>query len=1539
MPDATNSPVLPGLSADQDALLTQLITGPSIREVATHALQPALKALYPNLQIDPRLAMVVTPTWALHEQRVEPGPRHFESLTDALVRHGVAGTPVVYLDGEHYLTLHPLKQTPAQLPVSIDAIGRLLNELAPLLFLAFQEQQVDYWNQFTRPSTPRWQELSKSLHDLWNIEANPDWDTDQHAMAGKLFAYPDKNARCSHDPYQSRACLIDLDATSGADSTHLNILDMAVLIGTLGTRTLIITHTITRGFQTFDSLHELGAWLLEDSDGQVPGNVLHWRLIEPQGNYFDRLACNLIALQANAIGALANEPVASNPDLAPHVSHTTSEFDPKDKQSSSRFNRVEQSLPDWMADASSGDLTAYSRHLMDLVTVRNQNAGKSFQDGVKPIREFALDQLREGMLKDHADAAGLNLADIEIVVDSVVVWGSFVPMVEPERTTLSLVDLALQNLIALPQGNKSVRSSSAAALPQWMTVSYLEALITRIDIGQSYPALIKSKLLEDPVDSLRRQNLFTSHLRVELPLLALQLKIRRRNGIDETGYRYVAAVVQVLDANRWVDGQEIVIRPLAFTPGWRIGGATDEVTNMFVIGPRQMDKGPCLLYRPMLEQPLSQYPTPANLIYAIKHSPTLRQSVLAWLPDNTRANYANYAFTGDRPSVWSISQLLADPLTSLQMSGPMSLGQRVLSGDYLATLYKANVNALVELAQRQSLSNAQYRWATFKRVAWTLLNAALPFLGRTVGTAAWIWQVLDDLQQTLDAADGGDQQQQKSAMTDLLLTLAMVLAHQASTRNPPVRRLQEKPMAAAIEPPEKPVLKPVTVVQLPDILGEHPPVQHRQSVMTDTALDLVKTLDRFAITPPESLTAPDSGNGIFRHLYRKGNTCYAPVDKRWFEVSVEDTGEVSIIDSRQQPVRSGPALISNQRGEWFVDTRLRLRGGGLSSRRKALKQKNRERIAELKKQLAEFDKERERARTELTDAHKAVKNSVGDEALLTAQTQFLEKLERRTQEYAAPIEQLKSLNLLDTVPNYRTAMVEMLGTQLFFNQTWLDQRNATFAQTLTETLALLEAEETAAGTGDRATYRKMIDLTEGMIGKIEFAQSCLQELSRLGRSAAEVANTYRAKLPTFSLNDLKALQVSLARDVCLKEGNSVALKQARSEFTRLLDTSNLVIQTSQELMLEGGSWLSGERIEGLNGMLEQFSAIDQSFEDFVLSHKEAVLEQPFAHVRTRISDFQRETEACLAQWLREQRLLEPRPGPSKPEPASRKRVIKTRFKGTVVGEVRPSAPGQPILLDVKAPMTGQVIATFHEKTPGVWVERVKPRRHRPTVQVPDLDTQITQGQTLLDGVESFIRQTEASAKKPGRIPVEIDELFQQKAEQLDKSAKTLEQTLTGSNTTTNATTLATQLSAARDRLYAEGQRIRVEMIKQQPPTAARVEWLLSKNEIDIASSGGRRRLKGPRKDYLQEYEIRERRTGRTLWYAHFHYAGPDTPAEAFTAAHLKLRDQRLMAGAIDLHSASSRQVIAIYRSEISPPLATSLFFSKASNVKKETGDD
>ncbi|WP_241730214.1 hypothetical protein [Pseudomonas sp. SST3] len=83
----------------------------------------------------------------------------------------------------------------------------------------------------------------------------------------------------------------------------------------------------------------------------------------------------------------------------------------------------------------------------------------------------------------------------------------------------------------------------------------------------------------------------------------------------------------------------------------------DTVANMYVIGPEDMTAGPCLLYRPMFTPPLMQFPTPANLIYGISQSSTLRESVLAWLPDAVRNDYANYVFPGALPTLgrWPIT--------------------------------------------------------------------------------------------------------------------------------------------------------------------------------------------------------------------------------------------------------------------------------------------------------------------------------------------------------------------------------------------------------------------------------------------------------------------------------------------------------------------------------------------------------------------------------------------------------------------------------------------------------------------------------------------------------------------------------------------------------------------------------------------------------------------------------------------------------------------------------------------------------------------
>lgn len=1521
-------------SSNPSDLLTQLVTGPSIREVATRILQQDLKKLYPQLEIDPGMAMVVTPRWKIIAGAVQPGSLRFESLTDALLRHFGSGESVTYLDGEHFLSLNPKAITPIHLPVKIDAIGRLINKLSPLLLVAYQEQQLEYWDQPTHGTTLRWQALSQSLRQVWNVEKVEGWDMHQLAIARSVFNYPDATLRGPHDTYKTRVCLIDFDRLDGTVSSHLNRTDLTVVIGTVGTRTIILTHSIATGFLAYESLEKLGEILPGYVEKLPPEATLQWRLFEPSGNFFDHQATALIALQVDVIASLAYAKRASRPALttpsrpAAEVTGTTQ------AEQDSHFEKVQRLIPEWLNNASPFDLGCYSRHLLDLALLQLRNSGKSFDDDIAPIKTFALDALRAHMLKSHSDVAQMKLENVEIVIVSQVVWGAFTAPGMSETTRLDLAELALENLITLPLGNQSVQYKDGTAVPAWMTPDYLKTAISTVDIGTAYPAWVKGKLLDDPLESLRRQRLYASNLRIQLPLQALQSKILGDHGIDERGYRYVVAVMNVLNADRWVEGQEIVIRPLAFIPSQRDSKTPDEVTNMYVIGPRDMDKGPCILYRPLLEQPLAQYPAAANLLYAINHSKELRASTLAWLPDNVRFNYSQYVFPGELPSVWTLSQLLVDPTISLQMSGPVLFGQRVIEHDRLATLFKANANAMVMKGERDSVSNAESRWASFKQHAWMIFSAVLPFLGRTAGTAAWIWQILDDLQEGIDARENQDTTAQWSALTDLFLTLGMVLAHHATARRQPARdRVSQTETPIIVGAEKSPPAQTPASIQLPDIAADYLPAEHQTSLHPTTALNssqgLGPTLDRYKIPKPQGLGAA-STEGLHKHLYEHQSKCYAPVGERWFEVFLNDDGIVQIIDTRQEPSINGPLLINNSTGEWFIDIRLRLRGGGKKSKLKALQQANATRIANIKTHLAVFDAQIASKRKGITDAYNAMKNAPADAIDATRQT-FLEKLETRTDEYETTIEKVKSLNLVEEVPNYRDAMIEMLGTQLFFNQTWIDQKYPAFVEALRLTMEHLDAKENSDPPPPAGTFETMSDLTQGIIQKVEFAQSRFQELTRLGKNAEQLSLEYQKKLPNFDLQDLRSLQVTLARELCLKPGETPELSAAKASIVQIVEDADLTVNSAMELMRD--ELLSaGDRIEALNNLVDQFAAIEQRLLSFAATSPEQIVKEQFERLQVRVGEFNQQTVGHLADLLRKQRLLEPAPGPSRPSSASNKRVIKTRFKGTVIGKTRKTAPGHPVLVDVTAPVTGKVIATFHEKTPGVWIERVTkkpPTRER----LPDPGTRITAGKALLDTLPSFTQRTEADSKQPRQIPVEIEEAFHQQASRLEDATKAINAALIQSNATqehtNDARPVLAQLATQTTRLYAEGHRLRLEMTKRQPPTAARVEWLHSKGEVVIVRVGDRRRLKGPRRDYLQEYEVREATTARVLWYAHFHYAQLKDGVQSFTAAHLKTREQRLL-GRIDIGASTSNQeAIEIYRSEISPLLARSLFFSQA----------
>ncbi|UEB95909.1 hypothetical protein LIS66_26715 [Pseudomonas sp. HN2] len=1521
-------PELPSPSAVD--IVTQLVTGPSLHEVATKTLGPALKTLYPNLEIDPQLAMVVEPTWEIDDDQVFAGRPNVESLTDALVRLGMTGKTVTYLDGEHYLTQQPAWPAPVQLPVKIEAIGLLLNELAPLLFIAYKDRHVIYWDEFTYPGQPRWQQLSQALRNLWRADASHGWDAAQTAVAEAVFRQPDRQQRVSADTYDTRACLIDLDRQDTAQPAHLALLDMAVIIGTVAERSVILTHAVTRGYQHFDSLQALGEDLQQRFGATCADPHLRWRLVEPQGNFFDHQACTLISLEADALGEInffAERPLNR---VYPHTGTLGKTAEPTPRLET-HFERLRPMLPQWLNDALPVDQARYSRHLLDLTTFAHEHDGKSFQSEVIDLRAYTRDALVQQMAKDQPSAKDINPDDILITITSLVVWGTFVLPGNTSVQSLTLPELALQNLAGLPLGNKTVSYKNASAVPAWMTVAYLEKLIRTVDIGKTYPAHLKACLVDDTDQASALEELYKSQLRIELPLLALQHKIQGRGGIDESGYRYVAAALAMTGAERYVDGEEIVIRPLAFV-AHRSSSVTDSVVNMYVIGPREANKGPCLLYRPLFEMPLMQYPGHANLLYAIEHSRHLRDSVLAWLPDDVRFNYSQFVFTARLPSVWTIPQMLVNPTTALDMSGPVALGTQVLTGDVLETLHDRNVQALLTQADRQSVSNAEARWATLKQGGWLMFNAALPFLGRSVGTAAWIWQIMDDLQEVTDVANQQSGKIAWTAIADILLALGMVLAHRAA--------VGEAPAHESLAQPEKqttslnPVVKVPKALQLPDVIGAEMTGVHATTIDIVTALKrspqaLAKVLDSFKLDRPKDLGAAAS-DGAHRGLRPHRDTWYVQVGERWFEVMRNEHDKVQIIDSRQQPRRFGPTLAYSVRGEWVIDMRLRLRGGGLDS---ALQKSrgSRQTVAKaLTEKITAFDDTMHAKELRLNADRDALSDAL-PQAQSQARTQYLATLDAQYKEYAANIQQIRELNLNQTIPNYRTVMTERLQMQLFLGQEWLNEHSSHFQQSVEAMQTMIADGRTVEPEAFSQAAVSLNDTTQSIIEKIEAAHVCFEEMKLLGKDAVQAMRVYRDALPDYRLNDLKVLQISLAERICIKPGDTTEHASAQQALADLIEDAALNIQSSLDLSADESLGDLRGRIDALSNVAQQFDSVNKRFSDLASEYSDQLHTDRLKHVQARVIAFKAAADNRLADLLRYRHLLVPQAGPSTPSAsASNRQIIHTRSRGTVVGERKKSVGDDTTeMMEVRTHLTG-VIATFHEESPGVWVEQRTPPAPAPTSPV-DLKNSVREGQALIDGLAAFHRRIEARLKRGARIPVEVEEEYHQHAALLRKAIAAIDEALTARNLTAGphepSETLSHALDKAAKTLEEKGTSTRIRLVKQQLPTAAGMQWLKEKGEITIDKTVTRRPIRRRQHDFLDEYRIRDAHNDKVLCYAHFHYSSAEAHDPSFVRGHMKTAAQQRMGGAYEPSQPSNQQLIEIHRSEISSRSAEALFFN------------
>ncbi|MFL1499701.1 hypothetical protein ACI77N_00620 [Pseudomonas sp. S191] len=1509
-------------------LITQLCVGPSITEAAGELLREALDKQYPDLHINPDTTVLGTPAWELVDDKILSAPAHYQTLSAVLARQAVRQVPTLCIEGEHFLTRLPLTEPAVNLPVRIVEVANTINRLAPVLFQALKEQLVVFWNT-SNGSGPHWRELANTLRKAWNVQHVDEWTDADCQLARSLYLSPTPANRKPDDPLQLRACMIDVDLMSGTKVTHTPQVFIAVLLGQSAGKPVILCHSLD-GYKKFATLDQLGEYLATLVYQPVPYERLQWQLYEPTENFFEHLACSLVALQIDAL-TTTSPGTSATPSTHPlgALAGTPGQVTPKGPD----LAWYQQSLPDWLAQASTSDQAFYSRHLKDLAALNSLNAGKTYQDDIPSIQRYAQDRLKAQIIKEHPDAANLPLDTLTIEIKSLIVWGLFTVPGQFETTTFSLADLALQNLIALPVGNQSLRMHTRKALPVWLTVDYVKTLIAQVDIGTAYPALIHRKLIDDAAESARRKILYTQHLRIQLPLLALQYKIRQEAGIDERGYRYVAAVMRADASDRYVDGQAIVIRYLAFVPKRRQPSVQDVVSNMYVIGPQNAEAGPCLLYRPLFDPVLIQYPSQANLLYAIAQSRDLRNSVLAWLPDSVRSDYTNYVFPGDLPSPWAVADLLVEPDKLWTFTGPMSLGQQALNDDPFTTLFDANAQALVELADRQSVSNAENRWATLKQAGWLIFNSALPFLGRIAGTGAWIWQIVDQVQTLVDAHEHDEQQAQWSALTDVLLNLGMAITlHVATRAHPGAASTKVEPQT-----PHLPAEKPVTVEQLPTRTTEQAPSGHELALnnsgaLTRTASSLATLLDSFNTDRPTDLPAVITAEGsAYRHLYLLENHYYAPVGTRWFEVTLDGDDTVVIVDPKQ-PNRTGPPLINSAKGEWFIDTRLRLRGGGRKSTQKSALEEAKAKAIELRTKLAAFETTKKVAQRDLQQAFDAMTEGPSTSAQAQAKRQaYLGKLDSQRSDYEEARQQLMTLHVFTPVADFQKTALGYVKAQMELNEAGLRELQTTFTPQLNTVLDQLETPSASSQASRVADARLVTDMSDDIIMRLDYAKSRFAELRPLARQGLHMIQSSKSRLPTYTSDDLRALKVTLARNLCLQPHSITTEPAAWTLIGDIVDGADLAVQTLRDALQERSEVRLDERIETLSSLVEQFQFIDERLQDFPEDYSEQTLTAPVGNLREMLRSFADRATAELAPLHVQQEHRRIRPTPPPTPPRAVKQFIHTRFNGVLIGEPRLTAVGlETEFVDIKSPLTHKTLATFHEKTPGVWVEHIEGHT-TPAPAAPTIETSLANGQALLDQLPTFQARADEQINKPSRTPIGIEHMFHQHAQVLEKADQAIEDALTQANVTEShqpsAARLRKQLDTAAQALYEQAKQQVQKMIMQQAPTLSGVEWLKNNNVITIKKTVKRHRLKSAKKDYLDEYTLTDETTGTTLWYAHFHYSSTDAPADRFLSARLKTpQEQAQGTAADDVQGLNAQQRVAFYRSTINLTQAKRLFF-------------
>ena len=1566
-------PLTPSLAGEPlaGAVKTQFATRPTLAAVTRQLLATTLNQAYPTLAIDLTRTVLLTPT--------SRGGWRRQPLMALVLDFLANGTALDFSD-RHGRSCRLSDHPPAPLtladtqPLDLQAIQAIIRTLPQTLPTALQNALAAYWHATSDSSMTRWHWLSDVLRDTLHMTVIQDSDlmTQEREMLDQLINYPDFDQRVARYGDAAVHAYYPMATFTAGKQAKQRVGPDLILVPVIDGKPHILWCTLAGNYTRFSTMEQaLQTWAERLEQDAVIERVTT-RRFETDGHVFDAQSAIILNQQLQQLHNLKLGTLFGLEALQAvyqHITDPVMSFDEAARYTSQTLVTLRRDLPQWLARATPIERMQYRHYSLQLASAKKRSEGLTFLSDVPDIRTFTQAALLNQLLLDEtridnvrpgqSRSAQFQPDDLQLTFHVAAGFPGGAGYVENVR--MSLTELAINNLQGRPSGQLSVAHRNAQPLPAWLTADYIQGsngLIQQVDIGKTYPEMLRARLLGDNAETRQRERRFAEQTRAHLPLLALESSLKQAGGFTPQGAAFVAALVGNHNGRRVVDGHTIVIRQLALLR--KPHAAADAVANMYLIEPENGQAGPHILYRPLYAQALLQFSSREQLMSAIAAPGELQTSVLTWLCDGARPVYDNGGFqqphyvrfgAGDE---FELPQIPA-PATLAEDGISDELLQFLANGQLMQYLYGANARALADQAERESVSNAESRWRVFLQGAELLFSTLLlPLTRGPLMLTGWLLSLVGSASRDIPALNSHDPVTRELAWVDLLLNVGMLMFELAPTPVTPRRVLPDDLRWQALHSP----LDRRTAEQWPPYpapLIEHGPVMlgGGSSGMADSVFDFSFTgarqrltadqqqrLLQFRLAKPPVLPVPVTA-GVHRGLYSHQHNWYALLDTHWYQVHLED-GNVVIVDPLN-PQHRGPYLQTDGQGNWSLDLRLRLRGGMPPTRITAARERKAQRIQQLVDEQAHFISSRQQALQTKVDtaqqlmSHAASDSKYTDAARANTRKNFDSALHEQINAFQALLDSrqeraglgipmpanVAAVFLENTVNNARKSVVVAdMDRQALYTQN--PDLSGSYEQALPSIIV---------NQPRYAQFLKdMSHINERQIQALELKDRYLLELYSLDQTGLEAFNRLTLNRPDeLSALSLKYLQLQNLKYLSRKNWRSGLFT---NELDLALDPLGPHLRTHSELNQLNVS--PADRMAVLDSLFIQYGQAVDALQGVALVHAEALNTTYFQPLQALVASLYQDVLLQLAAEVKPPAESPKRPPkralaiPGKPQ----KKVIKTRRQGILIGEVKPAGSTLPIeVVEVRTEQADQLLVTYSQHESG-WDEVREERR--PTEPIPAPDTRalsVVKGEARkrVKDLQPIIQRQEGYARV-SRFPIEIQESLDSEATRFIELAGELERAIAAQAPDLQAAadrSLATALRSAADTLRAKGHELRIQRTFELAPTDSHVAYLLEQDKVQLASLGTRVALRGERRDFIQEYAVNDKR-GFPLWYAHLHYAKADTPKTEYSVAHLKTKAQRTESYYSLLNKAQSPQsVVDVHRGEISRELAERWFLPLA----------